>query len=287
MWQTQNVLHKNPQVVPGTLLLLASSLVVYQHVTNPTNFHETDVIKKFLAMIVVQMLPLALLEMKIMSCADPVGLFCKFATPVTLIHAFFLGMRLAMAEEYDWHVMCSFAGFVGALVAIYKGYRESFARVIECSAVWGLLTLALGAALCTTSVDGYIQPAWKMPMSWDSYFKTSFETANQYIELVAFVPAVWLLYREDQTAARLQVESPDTKRISTAFFLFLVAFYVTEDFTGAFQCWSFSKMAAIAHVAHFCLLADFAFYVLAHIYNPEKLVGELRRWLPVDCYHEV
>merc|ERR1719240_1101002 len=99
------------------MMLIASSLVVYRHMYTQTR--ESDVLKTFLAMILVQMLPLVALEMKIMSCADPVGLFCKFATPVTLVHAFFLGMRLAMHSSYDSSTLCtSGLGFVGALITM-------------------------------------------------------------------------------------------------------------------------------------------------------------------------
>lgn len=288
MWQTQNVLHKKPQVVPGILLFLASTLVVYRHMTHSVYEHESDHIKTFLAMVLVQMIPLVALEMKVLSCADPVGLFCKFATPVTLIHAFFLGMRLVMYSEYDTpSLVCSGCGFIAALVAIQKGYRESWLNVIQCSAVWGLITLALMASVCTESVDAYLKPAWVASKDWESFFQTVFQTSNSYVELVAFVPALWIVYREDQSSSRYQVESFETKRTSTAFFLFLVGFYVTEDLMNAYFAYEISWMASVAHVAHFCLLADFAVYVLAHVYNPEKLVGELRRWLPVDCYHEV
>merc|ERR1719263_304701 len=114
MWQTQNVLHKKPQVVPGILLLLAGSLVVYRHMNHSPGEYESDSLKTFLAMVVVQMLPLVALEMKIMSCADPVGLFCRFAMPVTLIHTFFLGMRLITGEEQG--MFRSAVGCVAALV---------------------------------------------------------------------------------------------------------------------------------------------------------------------------
>jgi len=286
-WQTQDILHKKPQAVPGTLLLLASSLVVYRHMTHSAYGHESDILKTFLAMILVQMLPLVALEMKVLSCADPVGLFCKFAMPVTLIHAFFLGMRLIMYSQYDSAcLLCSGAGFVGALLAIRKGYRQNWLSIVQCSTVWSLISLALVASMCTEALDAYLKPAWAAP-TWETFFSTVIQTSNSYIELVAFVPAVWIVYREDQSNGRLQVESVDTKRISTSFFLFLVGFYVTEDLLNAYFAYEFSWMASLAHVAHFCLLVDFAMYVLAHVYNPEKLVGELRRWLPTDFYHEV
>jgi hypothetical protein len=288
MWQTQNTLHKKPQVVPGVMLGLASSLVVYRHMTHSKADHESDVLKTFLAMIVVQCLPLVVLELKIMSCADPVGLFCKFATPVTLIHAFFLGMRLVLYTQHDTtELLWSSVGFVGALLAICKGYRQSWTNIAQCSSVWGLISLALMASMCTCAVDNYLKPAWMPSASWEKFFNDVFETSNSYVELVAFVPAVWIVYRETQSQSRVQVESVDSVRMCTAFFLFLVGFYVTEDVMNAYLAYEVSWMACLAHLAHFCLLLDFACYILAHIHNPEKMVGELRKWLPADFYHEV
>jgi len=284
IWKTQDVLHKKPQVVPGVLMLLASSLIVYQHMTHDGEEH--DMLKTFLAMILVQMLPLVALEMKIMSCADPVGLFCKFATPVTLTHAVFLGMRLVYSDSSveSSYLLCSGVGFVGALVTMCIGFRERLACVVQCYNVWGLVALALMAAVGTQAIDEYIEPS---DMSWSSFFKLAFETSNSYIEILAFVPAVWMVFNQGNNADRVQVESTQTKRTSTAFFLFLVGFYVSEDLLHAYQAYPFSGLAAIAHIAHFLLLLDFAVYVLAHVYNPEKLVGELRKWLPVDFSHEV
>jgi len=288
MWQTQYALHKKPQAVPGILLLLASSLIIYRHMTHSTYGHESDHLQAFLVFILAQMLPLVALEMKIMSCTNPVGLFCKFATPVTLMHAFFLGMRLVMYPQYDQEcLLCSGVFFIGSLVAIHKAFRQSWLNVIQCSAVWGLITLALMASVCTESLDAYLKPAWVASKDWESFFQTVFQTSNSYIELVAFVPALWIVHREDQSSSRYQVESVETKRTSTAFFLFLVGFYVTEDLMNAYFAYEISWMASVAHVAHFCLLVDFAVYVLAHVYNPEKLMGELRRWLPIDMLHEV
>merc|ERR1719387_1586338 len=241
-------------------------------------------------MILVQMLPLVALEMKIMSCADPVGLFCKFATPVTLIHAFFLGMRLVVYSDYDEATLwCSGAGFVGALATICIGYRQSLSNIISCSAVWTLISLAFMASIGTSAMDAYMhpKPEWMAPKTWEQFFAETFTTSNSYIELVAFVPAVWTVFRENQGLARLNVESAETKRTATAFFLFLVGFYVTEDLLMVYQAYSISGLASLAHLAHFMLLVDFSFYILAHVYNPEKLVGELRKWLPADYYHEV
>jgi len=283
IWRTQDVLHKKPQVVPCTLLAIAGSTIVYRHMTSPVQ--GSDTIKSFLTMVTVQMLPLVLLEIKIMSCADPVGLFCKFATPVTLIHALFLAMRLVLNQSYDSMTLTMSAVFlVVAIVTMVKGYRQSLRNIIECNHVWSLIAIAGLAAVATTMLDSYFNPGYALSLS-----RTSLLTANSYIEIVAFVPAVWMVFTEQKNSSRVQVESTDTKRTSTAFFLFLVGFYITEDVGNAYLAYSLglTKIVPIAHILHFLLLVDFAVYVLAHIYNPEKLVGELRRWLPVDFYHEV
>jgi len=155
--------------------------------------------------------------------------------------------------------------------------------------MWGLVSLAFMASIVTTSLDEYlvVKPDWVEPITWQEFFHTVQKTANSYIELLSFVPAVWLIFREDKSADRLQVESAHSKRIATAFFLFLVGFYVAEDILSAYEALSFSVAASVAHVAHFLLLVDLCFFVLAHIYNPDKLMGELRRWLPMDMYYEV
>jgi len=292
MWKTQDFLHKKPQIVPGALLTLAGSLVLFRHMTHEKAEWQDDSIKTFLAMILVQMLPLVALEMKIMSCADPVGLFCKFATPVTLIHAVFLGMRLIqhyLSSETIWddtaQMLTAGLGFAGALMTMTLGFRQSLANIVLCKSVWGLMVLGFVAAFATNMLDSYLQPAWKARSDWASFNSDVFTTANSYIEILAFVPAVLMVYREGGSdGPRFQIESSHTKRIATVFFLFLVGFYITEDLVNAYQAYEMTVLASLAHIAHFMLLTDFAVYVLAHIYNPENLVGELRRWLPVDAY---
>jgi hypothetical protein len=234
------------------------------------------------------MLPLVALEMKIISCADPVGLFCKSAMPVTVIHLFFLGVRLVMYSQYDRDCLV-YSGifFVGALLAIHKGYRQNWLNIVQLPAVWGLISLALAASIAATSLDAYLKAALTATMTWKSFFEMVILTWGDYAELVAFVPAVWFMYCEGQCTGRAQVTSADAKRTSTTFFFLIVGFYVVEDLGDAYFLYHLSWKASLAHLAHIGLLADFALYILIHIYNPEKLVGQLCRWLPSDFYHEV
>lgn len=280
MWKAQEVLHrKNSPLVPGALLLIAGFLVVYRHVSHDND--GRDHLKHFLAMIVVQMLPLVALEMKIMSCADPVGLFCRFATPVTMMHALFLLMRVIQYPIYQQgYLAFAILGFAGAVFTISKGFNQRWSCLLQHKSVWGLLLVALVAACCTEYVEAIFHPSLRT-RSWGKYTATLFSTTNSYIELMAFVPAVWMVYRENDFQS-IDLNSVVTKRTSAAFFLFLVIFYFTEDVWQAYESLTVSNLACIAHLAHFFLLLDFAFYVLAHVYNPEKLMGELRKWLPAD-----
>merc|ERR1719198_1170848 len=110
--------------------------------------------------------------MKVISCADPVGLFCKFSGPVTLMHGVFLLLRLCTypihAIGYLW---VSIAGLVGVGAALYNFYRRWSPKAI-CghSSVWKLTAIALLAALCTTSVDDYLIP--KRTQTWQSFAST-------------------------------------------------------------------------------------------------------------------
>jgi len=288
MWQTQEFLHKKPQAVPGMLLSVAGVCLIHRHMTSDVEHEEQDHIKTFLALIIIQMLPLVALEMKIMSCADPVGLFCKFATPVTLVHAIFLTMRLCMWNLYETtYLICSGLGLIAALITLSKGFKESLRSIISRGDVWLLVGIAVAAAFATNSIDSYVNPppAWRA-QSWGDFFDAMLSTSNSYIELMGFVPAVWMVYRQDQRTYD-DIDSVSTKRKATAFFLFLVSFYLMEDVMQAWDSLFVAPCAACAHMVHFMLLGDFAFYVLAHIYNTDKLVGQLRKWLPADVSCDV
>merc|ERR1719235_2921273 len=93
MWRTQVALHGqgNNVTLPGLLIGSASVLVVYKHFTDE---QSGDPITHFLALIVIQMLPLVFLQMKILSCPDPVGMLSRFGSKVLLMHGCFLTLRV-------------------------------------------------------------------------------------------------------------------------------------------------------------------------------------------------
>jgi len=285
MWRAQSIMHwKNNPIVPVGLLSIAGSLVLWQHYANPYSPHEHDPLKTFLVMIMVQMLPLVALEVKIMSCADPVGLFCKFAVPVTLTHLIFLTLRVCIYDNYDQlHQLLTGLGIATALYTMFEGFLWSPKAIFHHKSVYGLVFAAALAGFFTVWSGQYLRGLTGM----SGVAAEVLEWSISYLEIMAFVPAVWMVFCEDRTARGCQIEELDSKRTSTAFFLFLVMFYLSEDLLNAVEAYQVSVLASAAHVVHFCLLLDFACYILAHIYNPEKLVGEMRKWLPIDLNYEV
>lgn len=303
VWWCHGALHwKNSAIVPGCLLVIAISLVVSCHMmqASTSNWYEPDPLKTFLCMVLVQMMPLVVLEFKIMSCADPVGLFCKFAVPVTMMHVIFLTIRFSHYESYgNLYLACSAAGAVGAVFTLVKGFHWSPRTLFHYKSVWYLAIMSVLGAAFSHWLEFFLISGDLGAFEWLSKvvvgssmgaahgWQGVLDTANSYLEILAFVPAVWMVLRNDKSAGRVQVEERDTKRTSTAFFLFLVGFYLSEDVVNAFEAWEVSSLATVAHIVHFLLLLDFACFILAHIYNPEKLMGDLRKWLPVDLSYDV
>merc|ERR1719163_203116 len=96
-------------------------MVVYKHFTDDQG---GDPIKHFLALIVIQMLPLVFLEIKILSCPDPVAMLSQFGTKVLLMHACFLALRV-----FAWPLLevglgfCNLIGLVAVCVALRWGFQ--------------------------------------------------------------------------------------------------------------------------------------------------------------------
>merc|ERR1719218_454226 len=118
MWRTQVALHgqSNNVTLPAILVACASLLVIYKHFTDEQSGDPT---KQFLALIVIQMLPLVFLEMKILSCPDPVGMLSRFGTKVLLMHACFLALRICAWPLLEVGLgVCNLIGFAVACVAL-------------------------------------------------------------------------------------------------------------------------------------------------------------------------
>jgi len=281
VWKMQTFVHGgDSKALPSLLMLGAVSMLVYRHMVVSEEElaiiqeEGSDSLKKFLGMIILQMLPLIFMELRILACPDPVALLCRFGPKVTLMHLVFLLLRMAIQPEYTgWHFY-NYVGVAAAVAVLYKGFnfRCTPSAVLEHVDVLFLIVLSFAGACLTTMLD--------VVFSGNPF---AIEVAGQefaeYIEILAFVPGVWVVHQASKFEVA-KVCSVDPRQQALYFFGFMICFYITEDVINAFNIGMDLPMAAAAHMFHFLLLLDFAGFILAHLYNPENLKGALLRWLP-------
>lgn len=275
LWKTQVALHgqSNNVYLPAFLVSAASVLVIYKHFMEDPNEPSGDPIKHFLALIVVQMLPLLFLEMKILSCPDPVAMLSRFGTKVLLMHSCFLGLRVAAWPLLEVGLgFCNLIGLGAACVALYWGFGFCFSDIPSHIDIFGLLLLAVSGALCTEMLNFH---------RIGTLLENTIFTASSYMEILSFMPAVWMVHQTSKKSDEKQVAEPTSAQTqATFFFAFLVPFYVMEDLISAYRVFSTGEpLASVGHVVHFLLVLDFSCFLLSHIFNPEKVHGGFLRWL--------
>jgi len=272
MWQTQVALHgqSNNAILPALLVAAASVLVVYKHFTDEQG---GDPIKHFLGLIAIQMIPLVFLQMKILSCPDPVGMLSRFGTKVLLMHACFLTLRVAAWPLLEVGLgFCNVIGLAVACAALHFGFGFRCTSISEHWDICLLLLVAVAAGFCTELLDFHRQA---------SLLECTIFTASSYMEILAFMPAVWMVYKGLKKNDDEPISEPsNVQNQALFFFAFLVPFYVMEDVISAFRVGGAEPFAALGHVVHFILILDFACFLLSHIYNPDKVQGSFLRFLP-------
>jgi hypothetical protein len=272
MWRMQVVVHgkNNNAALPALLVALASALIIYKHFMDEESGDPT---KQFLALVVIQMLPLVFLQRKILSCPDPVSMLSHFGAKVLLMHAGFLSLRVCAWPLLEVGLgFCNLLGLVAACAALYVGFRSHCVSIRLHMDLVGLLLLAVVGALCTELLD-FRRTA--------SLLECTIFTASSYMEILAFVPAVWTVHQCVKKNDDTGIAASDNVQTQAAlFFAFLVSFYVMEDVVSAFRIGGLDPLAAVGHIVHFVLLLDFACFLLSHIYNPDKVQGSFWRGVP-------
>merc|ERR1719198_1442177 len=100
--------------------------------------------------------------------------------------------------------------------------------------------------------------------------------ASDYIEILAFVPALW----GTQCSKDISLEgtvATSTQNRAALVLAFLVSFYITEDVFEAVTMPSEFRIAMMARIFHFLLIVDLCGFLLAHVFNPTKLKEELTK----------
>lgn len=284
----QNTLHSTDSIVlPVSMLLLGSSMVAYQHCTHWDTSRTS--VRNFLIKILVSMIPLAILEMKVPKCADPVGLFSRFSSKVMLMHVGFLAIRWsstlfdARMEAYYFNTTMLVLACV--LMPTVFGCRPTLTWFKEHADAF--LLIALGIAVAIVEVETFSYTKFHSHFFRSRYMEDVITSASDYIEIIAFVPAVWMAYRKSADAIEQDVEAVSrSQRRALCLFAFMIIFYSQEDISNALSVWSDFKIATFAHLTHYVLLLDFAGFLLAHLCDPEKLQSmksSFMNWVTESC----
>jgi len=280
--QSQQLMHGSgcTVVIPGILLTAACVLLAYRQLTEEK--HHLP-LSGFLANILLQMLPLIALKVKIWRCPDRVSLVPHVLVKTLLMHValeiFRVSSQIMQNMPYGkacvaFDVACAVAGL--AILHWVFEFPFTFSSIKEHRDVRNLVAMALAAAFAVESFFVFYQPEW-MADATRAYIadgvlvsKTFFVAAN-YIDIVAFMPAVWRLYQaegdlEDCSAGTLV--GADARRQVQFFFAFLFGFYLWDDVIDPIQDLTDEPLAMAAHGAHFVLLLDFAGFFLFQVKNP-------------------
>jgi hypothetical protein len=264
IWKAQQQLRKNPWLLPACLLLLASILVLREHM-----FSDRKDLRTFLTLVLATMVPLAYMDVKISSRTDPIGLLVNFGGKVLMMHSVFLALRFRLFWYSDvFYLNClNVVGFFGSLVALFVGFRSQM-NITYFRDTITLLVLAVGAATVTEVLT------WGLHLAKRYQREISLEilgTASEYAEILAFVPAVWIIFRSDKKDSASVSLTPVERRLAaTVFFGFLMGFYFFEDVIAAVASGWEDTMAAIAHILHYLLLGDVSLFLVFYAHNPEK-----------------
>merc|ERR1719387_381817 len=226
----------------------------------------------FLGLVILEMMPLILVEIKVLHCEDPVELFCRFGPKVLLMHACFLLLRVGchpFAEVGSG--LYNLFGLMASLVTLHLGFRYqwSLQTFWENRDIWSLVCLAGMAAWATQELDEYFEKQRDAQYHRDNQYilERIIATTSDYIEVMAFVPAVWIVYRSGKVIDPLSSPKASSKRKTTFLFAFLIAFYFTEDILTAIRLGLELPLVAAGHVILFLLVLDFACFLLTHIYD--------------------
>lgn len=243
-------------------------------------------LRHFLSMIVVQMLPLVALKIKIWKAEDRLGILPRFAVKTFLMHVALLIFRIPSYFVYDLElgalqVYADALTLVVALAILHRifGFRWTRACLSEHSDVRSIIFLSLVAAAGTDILSTGVSFFSKMPAWNRRWLSNTLVTASNYVDITAFVPIVWMLYRAERIddgdgATTGQVISEDLRRQALSFFSFIVCFYCVEDLVVPITTIFNETMAMVAHVCHFCLLLDFTAFFMFQVFRQQPSTGK-------------
>jgi|EP00927_Polykrikos_kofoidii_P056598 hypothetical protein len=274
-------------VVPGASGLALIGILTYHHATQDGYDHTMS---HFLAIVFLQMFPLIALKMKIYACGDRLSLVPRVLVKTLLMHLILAVFR--MAPEFfrknqrftGVQFLFDASAFVTCFIILKQvfNYKFSLRCIVDEREVRSLCTMAVLAAAATEFGIYYLPESWMSRetlyyvQDQDMLGKIIFTSAN-YIDVVAFVPVVWTLYRvdsDDDSSTGTQVPQEARKEV-LLFFFFVVGFYSWDDVIDPIRTLSMQySLAIMAHGAHYVLLLDFACFFIFQVWAPSSSKGE-------------
>jgi len=264
-------------VLPTTMLFLGASLLAYQYFTDVHN--ELSAARIFLTKLLVSMAPLVILELQVPKCVDPVGLFAKFSTKVMLMHVLFLALRSVPTfmydsetdvHRFDWTMLV----IACVLLPTVFGFRPTPRGIWEHLGVFLLAFACMLMAILELAVmEPQIFQATFLNYRRVRLIKAILFTSADFVEILAFVPAVWMALRRGGQATEQGASNVflGQKRAFTMS-VFIIAFHGVEDIIQAVALWNASMyLVMLGHMSHYLLILDFAGFLLAQLCDPKKL----------------
>merc|ERR1712113_1310772 len=109
------------------------------------------------------------------------------------------------------------------------------------------------------------------------------DTTSEYGEILAWVPAGYIVFTESKKDESLITCSENSKRRTLALAFFTVGFYVLEDLVTMCLTATSYGVEAAAHLLHFALLVDFGVYVVLDAFNPKQnhntMLSQMAVWV--------
>lgn len=292
---TQNLVHGNESsvVIPCALLIFICCVILHHQLTA---LHHEEVHGKFLFLVLGQMIPLAIADMKILRCKSPLKLFSVFSEKVFIMTNCFLTLRIVtnfcLGNPVGFKNWFFLAASLPVLFFTYGVRPKSLIKHVD---VAMLLAAVFGATLLSEAAEGSLSDLWRAAsgamssrrrrMVLESFLYI--ELSNM-IEIAAFVPAIWSMLRAGKSAPETVSEpEPEGVRLrAVCFFGWLLTFYLFEDLVNAWEVRKFAFRCSLAHLGHYLLLLDFAAFILGHFCDTEKftkLRGAFTGWLVDAC----
>lgn len=235
-------------------------------------------VSEFLNNIIIQLIPLVLIKYKIMVFDDGLSAICKFAQKVMLMHFSLFFTRVVtfpfiqfIGQDRSFLIANAFS-LAGAFAALHFGFNLKWKSLVthEHRDLQIIHVFAGIVAAAQQYRYGKISVPDVMTSVWNA------------LEVMAFTPAVYLLYQMDR---RAEIFTPlpekNSRAMAMTFFVFIASFYLHENIfvplrmaQQGLAAMNGFQMFCGGHLMHLTMLLDFGAFFLFQAWFPKHLKDE-------------